>query len=89
MCRFRAKYGVCFQSESMRIVRLGLLFLWVWALQMAFSRVAVSFSSWNSSNDKDVPVHDVLVSGSDENTAFSGSSKQYILTLSGRFLGLQ
>jgi hypothetical protein len=36
-----------------------------------------------------VPVHDVLVSGSDENTAFSGSSKQYILTLSGRFLGLQ
>ena len=32
VCRFRARYGVCFHSGSMRIVALGWLFLCVCAL---------------------------------------------------------
>jgi hypothetical protein len=42
---------------------------------MACSRAVVSLSGLNFGNDIDVHVHDVLVSGSDENTAFSGSSE--------------
>ena len=74
MCRFRARYGVCFQSVSISIDRLELSYLWAWALYMACSRVVVSFSGWNSGSNIDVHVHALLVSGSDENNAFSGSS---------------
>ncbi len=42
---------------------------------MACSRADVSLSGWNSGSDMSVPVQDVLVSGSDENIAFSGSSE--------------
>ena len=41
---------------------------------MACSRAVVGLSGWTSGSDIDVHVHAVLVSGSDENTAFSGSS---------------
>jgi hypothetical protein len=42
---------------------------------MACSIVVLSLSGWNSGNDRDVLVHDVLVSGADENTEFRGLSE--------------
>ena len=66
---------MCFQSGSISIVRLGFSFLWVWALYMACSRAVVSLSGCNFGSVNDVPVRAVLVSGSDENTAFSGFSE--------------
>ena len=65
--------AVCFQSGSISTVRLGLSFLWVWALYMACSRAVVSLSGWNYGSDIDVSGHVVLVSGSDEYTTFIGS----------------
>jgi hypothetical protein len=59
----------------MSIVRLGLSFLWLWELYIACSRAYVKLSGWNSGSDIVVPVHDVMVSGSDENMALSGSSE--------------
>ena len=66
---------MCYQTGSMSIARLGLPFLWVWALYMACYRADLSLSGWNSGSDIVVPVHDVMVSGSDENMALSGSSE--------------
>ena len=66
---------MCFQSGSMRIVRLGVWFLWVCALYMACSSAVVSLLGWNSGRDMNVPVHAVYMSGSEENIAFSGSSE--------------
>ena len=66
---------MCFQSGSVRIAKLRLLFLWVWALYMACSSGDVRLSGWNSGNDSDVPVHAVLLSSSDENIEFSRSSE--------------
>ena len=57
------------------MVRLGMWFLWVWALYMACSSAVVSLLGWNSGRDMDVPVHDVSMSGSEENIVFSGSSE--------------
>ena len=57
------------------MVRLGVWFLWVCALYMACSRAIVNMFGWNSGRNMDVPVHDVSVSGSEENTVFSGSSE--------------
>ncbi len=42
---------------------------------MACSRAVVSLSGWNSGNDIVVYVHDVLMSGSNENAVFIGSSE--------------
>jgi hypothetical protein len=62
---------VCFQTGSMRIVSLGVWFLWVWySLYMVCSRAVVS-----SGRDMGVPVHDVSMSGIEENIVFSGFSE--------------
>jgi hypothetical protein len=66
---------VLFHSRSISFVRPRLLFLWIWALYMACSRAGVMLIGWNSGSDMFVPVQDVLVSGSDESIAFSGSSE--------------
>ena len=66
---------MCFQSGSMRMVRLGVWFLFVWALYMACSSAIVSLLGLNSGRDMDVPVHVFSVRGSDENLLFSGSSE--------------
>ena len=58
----------------MRIAKLGLLFLWIWALHNACPSTAVSLSGWNSGDDRDVPIHVMLVSVSDESIKFRGSS---------------
>ena len=57
------------------MVRLGVWFLFVWALYVACSNAVVSLLGLNSGRDMDVPVHDVSVRGSDENILFSGSSE--------------
>ena len=57
------------------MVRLGLWFLWVCALYMAFSKAVVSLHGWNSGRDMDVPVYNVTLSVSEENIVFSGSSE--------------
>jgi len=57
------------------MVRLGVWFLWVWAMDMVCSRAVVRLLGWNSGRDMDVPVHAVYVSGSEENIVFSGSSE--------------
>ena len=57
------------------MVRLGVWFLFVWALYIACSSAVVSLSWWNSGRDMDVPVQAVSVSGSDDNILFSGSSE--------------
>ncbi len=62
-----------FQSGSMRMVSLGLWFLCIWAFNMACSKALVSWLSWNSGRDIDVPVHAVSMSGSEENIVISGS----------------
>ena len=41
---------------------------------MAYSNASVSLSGWNFGSHIDVHVHDVFVSGLEENIAFSGSS---------------
>ena len=56
------------------MVRLGVWFLWVCAVYVACSSAVVSLLGWYSERDMDVPVHDVSVSGSEENIVFSGSS---------------
>ena len=66
---------MCFQSGSMSMVRLGDWFLFVWALYIACSKAIVSLLWWNSGRDREAPVHDVSVRGSDENILFSGSSE--------------
>jgi hypothetical protein len=66
---------VRFQSGSMSIIRLGLSFLWEWTLYMACSRADVIFSGYNSGSDIVMPLRVVLVSGSNENISFSGSSE--------------
>ena len=58
------------------MVRLGVWFLWVWALYMACSSAVVSLLGWNSGRDMDVPVQVVSVSGSEENIAFCRSSEK-------------
>jgi hypothetical protein len=40
---------------------------------MACSIAVVSLSGWNSGSEMAVPIHVVLVSGSDENIEFIGS----------------
>ena len=57
------------------MVRLGVWFLFVWALYMACSSAVVSLLGLNSGRDMDVPVHDVSVRGYDESILFSGSSE--------------
>jgi len=57
------------------MVRLGVWFLWVWALYMACFNAVVSLLGWNSGRDMDVPVHVVYVSGYEETIVFSGSSE--------------
>ncbi len=57
------------------MVRIGVWFLFVWALYMACSSAVVSLLGLNSGRDIDVPVHFVSVRGSDENILFSGSSE--------------
>ena len=66
---------MCFQSGSMRMVRLGVWFLLGCALYMACSRAVVSLLGWKSGREMDVPVHVVSVSVSEENIVFSGSSE--------------
>ena len=66
---------MCFQLGSMmRIVRLGLAFLWAFSMKIACSGASASLSGWDSGSNIDVPVHSVSVSGSEENIAFGGSS---------------
>ena len=67
---------MCYQTGSMSIARLGLPFLWVWALYMACYRADLSLSGWNSGSDIVVPIHFVVVSGPVENNAFRGASEQ-------------
>ena len=71
---------MCFQSGSIRIVRFGLAFLWVWALHIAYSHAVMSFSDWHSGSDIYVPVYVVSMSNSDENSAYVGplSSRSWI-----------
>ena len=57
------------------MVRLGVWFLFMWALYIACSSVVVSLLWWNSGRDMDVPVHAMPVRGFDENISFSGSSE--------------
>jgi hypothetical protein len=57
------------------MVRLGVWFLFVWALDIACSCAVVSLLWQNSGRDTDVPVHVVSVRGSDDNILFSGSSE--------------
>ncbi len=57
------------------MVRVGVLFLWICALYMACSSAVVSLVGWNSGRDMDVPVHDVSMSGSEENIVLNGSSE--------------
>ena len=59
----------------MRLVRLGVWFLWVCEMYMACSRAVMSLIGWNSGRDMDVPVHVVSVSGSEEKILFRGSSE--------------
>ncbi len=55
------------------MVRLGVWFLFVWALYIACSSAFVSLVWLNSGRDMDVYVHVVFVSGFDENILFNGS----------------
>ncbi len=57
------------------MVRLGVWFLFVWALYNACSSVAVSLLCWNSGSDMDVPVHSVSVRSSEDNILLSGPSE--------------
>jgi hypothetical protein len=66
---------MCFQSGSMRMAELGVVFLWVCALYMPCSRAVVSLLGWNSGRDMDVPIHVVSVSVYEENIAYRGSSE--------------
>ena len=57
------------------MVRLGVWFLFAWALYMACSSAVVSLLGLNSERDMDVPVYAVSVRGSDEKILLSGSPK--------------
>ncbi len=75
MCRFLARYGVCFQFGRTSIVALGFESLCVCALHMACSRYFVILFGWNSGSERVVPVEAVLVRGSVEKILLNGSSK--------------
>ncbi len=63
MCRFLARYSVCFQSGRTILVAIGCesLCVCVCALHMACSCAFVSLLGWNSGNERVVSVQTVLV----------------------------
>ncbi len=63
MCRFLARYGVCFHSGRTRIDALCCESLCACALHMACSKALVSLYGWNPESERVVPVQAVFVMG--------------------------